>query len=950
MAQSIGARRRWLIIAVAVVVALAIVLSGLSGFYVDILWFRELHFSGVFWKIFWSKLVLGLIFGSLFFALLLVNLVIVRRLTPRFRPFSPEQEAMERYRVAFEPYAGWIIPGFAALIALFVGVAASAQWQTFLLWRSVGQIRFGARFLDPVFQRDPSFYIFVLPFQRFVQGWLFSALVGVTVIAAIGHYLTGGIRLQTAGEKVTAQVKAHLSVLLGLIVAVKAWGYYLGKFGLVTSRRGGVVTGASYTDIHAELPALKLLVFIAIACAILFLVNIRFRGWALPVLGIGLLALTSIVAGAAVPAAVQRFRVAPDQLRKEQPYITRNIAATRYAFGLDKVRLSEQSTVSSDVTAQQVQQNDPTISNIRLWSPAILKADYQQLQRIQPYYEFSDVDVDRYLIDGQRRVVMLSPREVSQNGIPGGGGTWQNKYLVYTHGYGAVASPVNTVTSDGAPIFVLKDVPPVDQGIRLGLPLGAQIYYGERADVPYLVAGGSTQTELNFPQPSGGSDTTRYAGKGGIPIGGFFRRLVFAYRYKDFNLLISGLIDGNSRILINRDIMTRVRKAAPFLRYDGDPYAAIVGGRLKYIWDAYTTTADYPYSQRMNMDNVATNTIDSLGTGNYIRNSVKAVMDAYDGTVTFYVVDPSDPLIRVWEQAFPRLFTPVSEAPAELVAHFRYPENLMQIQATQFANYHVTDPRTFYLKQNFWALPNAPSTTPGSGITNTPMRPYYVLLKLPDQAQEQFVLFMPLTPFNRPNMVAYMAGLSDPGQYGRIEAFQFPGGQNVNGPQQVRAMIDQDPNVSQEITLLSQQGSKVVFGDLLVIPIDQGFIYAQPIFVVSAQQNAIPELKRVVIVHGSTVTLANSLTQAVTTSFGTQPTPTPGPTPTPTGQVGQLLQQAIQHFQKADQFLKQGDLAGYQREINAAEDLIRRAEQLQASGTSGGTGTPSPSPSPSPTP
>ncbi|TMK76113.1 MAG: UPF0182 family protein, partial [Actinobacteria bacterium] len=633
-------------------------------------------------------------------------------------------------------------------IAIFVGVAASAQWQTFLLWRSVGSVRFGAAHLDPLFHRDPAFYIFVLPFQQFVQGWFFSALVGVTVISAIAHYLTGGIRLQTPGEKVTAQVKVHLSVLLGLIVLVKAWGYYLGKFTLLTSPRG-VVTGASYTDVHAQLPALRLLVFIAILCTILFLVNIRFRGWALPVLGIGLLALTSIVAGAALPAAVQKFSVGPQELQKEAQYIDRNIKGTRFAFGID---LTPQSvSPGADLSAADVSNNDATVSNIRLWSPGALGQTYQALQRIQPYYEFSDVDVDRYSIDGQTRVVMLSAREVSQNGIPGGAG-WQSTHLIYTHGYGAVASPVNTADASGAPVFLLQDIPPVGPSIPLQASPpddhGSQVYYGEVHDVPYLVVD-TNQAELNFP----GADSVHYQGTGGIPIGGFFRRLVFAYRYRDINLLISGLINKDSKILINRDIQTRVQKAAPFLQYDSDPYAAIVGGRLFYIWDAFTTTTLYPYSQEANLG-AATNG-DLSGQANYIRNSVKVAVDAYNGNVTYYVVDPTDPLIRVWENAFPHLFTPASQASPELVAHFRYPENLLQVQTAEFAKYHVTDAPTFFANGKVWQVPSALTSSPTQSATGT-MRPYYVLLKLPGDAQEQFVLFQPFVPAQRQNMVAYL--------------------------------------------------------------------------------------------------------------------------------------------------------------------------------------------------
>jgi uncharacterized membrane protein (UPF0182 family) len=940
LAQSVSwVRRRWAFVVLGAVVLVAIVLSALSGFYIDLLWFREVHFASVFWRVFWSKVVLGLIFGLLFFLMLFVNLVIARRISPRFRAFSPEEEIIERYRAAFDPYAKFLIPGFAAFIALFVGIAASAQWQTFVLWRYAGSVGFGPEFADKVFHRDPGFYMFILPFHKYVQGWLFSSLVGVTLITGLTHYFTGGIRLQTAGEKVTPQVKAHLSVLLGLIVLVKAWGYYLGRFDLLVSPRG-VVTGASYTDVHAQLPALTLLVFIALACAVLFLVNIRFRGWALPVLGIGLLALVSIIAGAIVPAVVQKFQVDPQELQRELTYIDRNITATRHAFGLDTVSLSATS-VEPDVTSAQVAANSPTISNIRLWDPGILRVTYDNLQRIQPYYEFSDVDVDRYQIAGSRRVVMLSAREVRQTQIPAGGGTWQNTHLFYTHGYGAVASLVNTVTTEGQPVFVLKDIPPTAaSGIPLSSDTGAQVYYSEKTDVPYVVVD-STQAELNYPDPSGaGAVTTAYQGSGGISIGSFFRQLLFAYRYRDINLLISKLIDKDSRILIYRDIGTRIAKAAPFLRFDKDPYAAIVDGRLVFVLDAYTTSDVYPYSQRLDLAKATASASgpDLVGEINYIRNSVKAVVDAYDGSVTLYVVDPTDPIIQVWMKVFPDLFNtgPVPEA---LLEHFRYPEDLLLTQASQYANYHVTDAETFYNKGRFWAVPRDPT------IEGTPaLRPYYVLLKLPGDEEEQFVLFMPFTPFQRPNMVAYMVGQSDPGQYGKLKAFEFTSEEPVDGPEQVFARINQDPTFSQQRALLGQLGSTVAFGNLLVVPVENSFLYVLPVYVISSQQSAIPELKRVLVVHGGTVSLGNTLGEALAASFGQPPPSGGGGGQPPTGDVAQLLAEAQQHFELADQLLTKGDLAGYQREINAGIALIEQANAI-----SNPTATPTPTPTPTPT-
>ena len=973
-------RRRWLLIAVLAVVAVLVIFGILSGFYINILWFREVHQSDVFWTIFWTKLKLGVVFGVLFFILLLANLLVVRRLRPQFRVYTPEQEIVERYRAALEPYAKVAVPLFCAVIAVFVGVAVSGQWQTFLLWKSVGPVHFPGQ-VDPLFHRNPAFYIFILPFWQFVQGWLFATFVGITVIVTIAHYLTGGIRLQSAGEKVSPQVKAHLSVLLGIILLIKAWGYYLGRFDLLTSSHG-VVTGASYTDIHAELPALNLLMFIAVFCGLLFFVNIRLRGWAIPVIAIGLLGVVSIVVGGLVPAAVQRFSVQPQQYQKEQRYIADNIRATRYAFELSTI--NEQTTSpAGDISADEVAENGPTVSNIRLWNPTVLQRTYLSLQRIQPYYEFSDVDVDRYpVISGSgvttsgstgvaERLTMISAREVSQAEIPAGSQTWQNTHLVYTHGFAAVASLGNSVTAGGSPSFLSENVPAqVHDGFPALGPKGSQIYFGEIRDVPYVVVD-TKQPELNYQSPNTQAQvTTHYQGKGGIVIGSFFRRLAFAYHYRDFNLLISGLIDSDSKILINRDIRSRVSKIAPFLKYDGDPYATVVDGRLVFVQDAYTTTSAYPYSQELPLA-AATNGV-LKGTANYIRNSVKVTVDAYDGTVRFWVADPSDPLIQVWMRAFPDLFT-TKAPPADIEAHFRYPENLLQVQATQFATYHVTNTQTFYSKSRQWQLPNALPVHPKPGAfereyaaTHT-LRPYYVVMKLPNDPSgaEEFYLFEPFTPLNRQNMTAYIAAASDGyGQsgsgYGRLTVYEFPTGLNVNGPQQVRNFINQDPTVSAEVSLLSQQGSQVVFGDLLVVPVNDGFLYVQPIFVESSQGGTvIPELKKVAVVHGSTVSMGNTLSEALALSFAGQTTPS-GPTPPGGATVQDLLTQALKDFAAAQVALHKGDLATYQKEIQSAQALVNQANKLAAKGGSGSTGhssggstggtkTPTPTPSASAT-
>ncbi|MEX0754420.1 MAG: UPF0182 family protein [Actinomycetota bacterium] len=952
-------RRRIGVYVVAAVAITAVLFTVFSSLWVDILWYREVDLSRVFWTTIRARGSLTVLFGLLFFGLLYANLLIVRRLKPPFRAITAEQEIFERYRLQVEPSLRWILPTLAGVIALFVGVAASTRWEVFLLWRNAGDASFGVA--DPLFGRDPAFYIFSLPWWKFVQGWLFSALAGVTVITAVAHYLWGGIRPQAPAfaDKATPQVRAHLSTLLGLILVVKAWGYYLGTFDLLVSSRG-VVTGASYTDVKAQLPALRLLTFIALACAVLFFANIWRKNWALPVIGVGLLALVSIVAGALIPAAVQRFSVDPQELQRERPYIEDNIEFTQRAFKISPDRdiaVSER-PVESEVRPEQIESNATTVSNIRLWRPEpTLQEVYGTLQRIRQYYDFLDVDVDRYEIDGDRRMTMLSVREIDQAGIPEGGRTWQNTHLVYTHGFGAVASLPNSATSEGLPVFTLRDIPPIGDP-----PLEEQprIYYGENDDAAPFVVVGTQADELDYQGTTDGADeqvTYRYDGTGGIQMGNLLQRAVFAYHFRDVNLVLSGLIDGDSRLMMYRDIRERASRAAPFLEFDADPYAAVIDGRVQWIWDAYTTSADYPYSQRMDL---AGPTKDALrGTANYIRNSVKVVVDAYDGTMTYYVVDPEDPMIQVWGRAFPDLFTPGSEAPAELREHFRYPENLFQVQAEQFADYHVDDPDVFYQKQDFWQIAQDPSGIDAAGTARPPLDPYYVLMTLPDEETEEFALILPFTPEGRQNMVAWMAARSDPDDYGGLISYEFPSTRNVEGPTQIFARINAEPRFSAQRTLLTSAGSDVLFGDFLVIPIEDSILYVQPVYVQARQENSIPELTFVLVGNGTRIGFGDTLEEALTDSFVGQTDGSEGEGEAPEGggqqRLAELITEALARFAAADAALEAGDLATYESEIDAAQDLVQDADELaqrlrERGVDVGGLGEPAPAPEPSATP
>jgi len=917
--------------AIGGVVALLVGLSALAGFYIDVLWFREVGFSSVFWTILWSRILLALVFGLIFFAILYANLLIARAIRPRYQIFSPSEQAVERYRAMLEPYAKWILPAVALVFAAFAATGVAAQWEVFQQWRSAGDVTFGVT--EPVFGRDISFYVLSLPFLRFVQTWLFSSLLVITVATGAAHYLWGGIRLQAVGERVAPQVKAHLSVLLGLVMLVRAWGYRLGQFDLLLSPRG-TVTGASYTDINAQLPALRMLTIIAIFVAILFLVNIRVRGWALPAVALGLMVLASIVVGGLYPAAIQRFRVDPQELQRERPFIERNIEFTRRAFGLDKVEVRP-FPAAPRVSAAEIETNQDTIDDIRVWNPEVLRRSYLQLQRVRPYYEFIDVDVDRYDFDGDKKLVMLAPREITQDGVPRGQ-TWQNRHLFYTHGYAGSASRANEAVGEGSPSFALRDIPA--GGELAGGLEQPRVYFQETVDVPFTVVK-TGMRELDFPTGDQQFARTEYDGEGGIEMGGLFRRLAFAWNYRDVNLLISGLIDAESRILINAELDARVRKVAPFLEYDHDPYAAIVDGRFVWIWDAYTTSDNYPYSEIVDLS-VATGG-DLTGRANYIRNSVKVTVDAYDGTMTFYVVDPEDPVIAAWQRVFPDLFTPGSQAPMSLREHFRYPEDLFRVQAEQFANYHVDQPGQFYAKEDFWAIPRIPVDPSAAESGVAPLEPYYVLTPLPGEEAdgERFVLFIPFTPAERPNMVSWMAAVSDPDEYGRLAAYEFPLDRSVPGPENVAAFISQDTDISREVSLLDQLGSRVIYGDLLAIPLGQSFLYVQPLYLESSQAgSAIPELKRVVVVNGEEVAMGDSLEGALTLLFGDEAPEEPEEPGDPEQpeepgvppDVASLLAEAQQHFDAAEAALRAGDLATYQREIELAEAAVRRAAELSA--------------------
>jgi uncharacterized membrane protein (UPF0182 family) len=953
--------RLGLLVAAVVVFILIISLRGIAGFYTDYLWFQELHFTSVWRSVLGAKVGLGALFTLIFFALMWANLAIADRIAPAFRPMGPEEELVERYHQVVGPRQLLVRTAVSALFALIAGPSVASHWNQWILFTN--QVSFHVK--DPQFHKDIGFYVFQLPFLKFLVDWLFASTIIILIVTAVAHYLNGGIRVQ-AIQKVTPQVKAHLSVLLGILALLKAAGYYLQRYELTFSTRG-VVQGASYTDVHAQLPALQLLIFISLFAFILLIYNIWRRGWALPIIAVGLWALVSIIIGAAYPAFIQQFKVAPTESKREAPYIARNIKATRDAYNLTAVQTNP-FNFNTNLTAGGLVDNAETIRNVRLWDPEILQKTYQQLQEIRGFYRFNDVDVDRYMLDNEETQVELSARDLNPGGIPSA--SWVNNHLVYTHGYGAVLSPANAVTSGGDPQFLLKDLPPQATGGAPPLTNKAGLYYGENLGGYSIVR--TNQQEIDFTEANGTNHLSRYDGTGGVRLDSWIKRGALSLRFGDFNPLISGFINSQSRAIYVRDIRDRVKKAAPFLKFDDDPYPVILNGRLYWVQDAYTTTNNYPYSQGANTERLSSSS--GLDTSfNYVRNSVKAVTDAFNGTVTFYVVDNKDPMIKAYQKAFPKLFTDASQMSPELRAHLRFPEDLFRVQTNMYGLYHITSPSAFYNKSDAWDIsqdPGSGQVGAGGAITQTTnaqgvvtssrearMNPYYLLMKLPNEQSESFLILQPFVPVSqsdqRKNMSAFMVAKSDPDDYGKMEAFVMPGDVSVDGPALADAKINQDTTISSQITLLNTAGSKVLLGNMLVIPVNQSLLFIRPLYV-QAVNTPQPQFKKAIVVYGDKAVMQNTLKDALEQLFGAAPptreqaagqnpaptpgapTPAPSPNPTPNPTVQSLLSDAATHFNNAQTALKNGDLAGYQNEVNAGVKDVQQAQQAA------GTSTPAP--------
>jgi uncharacterized membrane protein (UPF0182 family) len=935
------------LLVVAAVIVLLAFLRTFAVFYTDALWFSSIGLRSEWRSLFEVKAGLAITFAVVFGLLLFASLTVSERLAPSGPVLDAEDEFVRRYQEVVGPRSRWLRWGVVVVVSIILGSQAIGQWQNWILFRN--GVPFGVK--DPQWHRDVGFYVFKLPFENFLVHWTLVALVVVFVITAVAYYLNAGIRVQGPRPRVRPAVKAHLSVILGLVAIVKAVGYYLARFSLDLSQNG-FTQGAGYTDVHARVPALELLILVSLASAALLIYNLRRQGWVLPILGVGLWMLVALTAETIYPAMVQALKVNPAQNTLEQPYIQRNIEATRAAYGLDAIQVKP-FAASTTLTANQLNANADTLSNVRLWDPSLTQQTYNKLQDIRSYYQFNALAVDRYQINGVETPTIVGVREVNSQDIPSP--SWVNTHLQFTHGYGMVISPANTASPSGQPVFDISDVPPTSSN---GLPQITQpaVYFG--LDNSGYVVADTKQPEVDYQLGNGNNVETHYGGTGGVRLSSFFDRLMFAVRFSDLNLVISNQLTDNSRLMFDRGVQARVAKAAPFLSLGSSPYPVLVSGHIDWVQNAYTTTDNYPYSQ--NAKTSALNPASGLPAKfNYIRNSVKAVVNAYTGKITFYVMDPHDPIIRTYERAFPGMFTPASKMSPQLRAHLRYPVDLFTVQASMFGKYHITNAASFYNAADAWTLSPSPgSGSPSQALATTQttnaqgqlvstgqvvrMSPLYEEIRVPGQVHQSFVLLDAFTPVSSSSQIQTLSGFmvagSDPKHYGQLEVFVTPRDQPVDGPSIVAARIDATPAISRTISLLNANGSSVILGNVLMIPVHNSLIYVQSVYVASTR-NAIPVLEDVIAVYGNQIEMEPTLGAALSKVFGAavSTSPSTGTSTALSPQIRAYLNDAEQAFKQAQIDLQSGNLGAYQTDVNQASSDLQEIQALTGGSSSNGS-------------
>jgi uncharacterized membrane protein (UPF0182 family) len=891
-------------IAIAAVIGSLIMVGRISSVVVDWLWFASVGYVDVFWTVISAQ---ALLFAAVFAAsasVIAISGLVARRYARRTGSWQVEAAHSAGTPEIFDGLADQLAPHIpwragitcsAIVLALIIAAGEVSNWD--LVLRFIHQAPFGER--DPVFGKDISFYLFSLPAYIAVKNWLLQLLFCCTLVAGVVYGLHGDVTLERLPRGLSAAAAVHASALLSVFFALKAWSYALDRF-LLLYGDNGVVIGASYTDLHVELPVLWVLVGLAAAAAVAAWVNLRRRDYLIPAASVVLVFGTSFVFAVLYPALFQRLYVKPSELHLEMPYIQRNIALTRMAYKLSQIEVKP-FPAEQGLNLASLDANRATVDNIRLWDVQPLMDTYAQLQEIRTYYKFLAVDIDRYRLDSGYRQVMLSARELEPSMLPAKAQTWVNLHLLFTHGSGVVMSPVTEKSAEGLPSFYLQDIPPVAHGGPvINQP---RLYFGEGSN-GYVIVKGSV-TEFDYPL---GKDNvyTSYSGRDGIAVGTTARRSLFAWELDDLNILLTGYITTGSRILIHRNIQDRVRTIAPFLRLDHDPYLVASNGRLFWMQDAYTTSHWFPYAQPALED----------GT-NYIRNAVKVVIDAYNGTVDFYVSDSADPILRTYQRIFPGLFKPLAAMPQDLQQHIRYPEDLFLIQAQLYRAYHMDVPEVFYNREDLWQFPRELTGVDGGNTPGTTMAPYYMIMRLPDEPSAEFVLMLPMVPSQRDNMIAWLAARCDPPDYGKLVVYSFPKDKLVYGPFQIEARIQQNTEISQQISLWNQMGSRVIRGHLLVVPIEHSILYVSPLYL-RAQSGQLPELKRVIAAYGDRVVMEETLGEALAALFQ-QSAPLAS---SPQGTTDARARDALAHYDRAIARLKAGDWSGFGAELDALRPLL----------------------------
>jgi len=904
-------------------------LVALSGFYVDWLWFQSVGFTSVWSKVLTTKVSLFIGAGLLTSLIISLNIYLAFRRRPFYVPTSIEADNLERYRATIDPIRKLVFAGIALVLIYFGGSSATTLCSSWLLFRN--STPFGVK--DPQFGMDISFFAFRLPFYQTLIGWAISTLILATIATVAVHYIYGGIRPQVREDRTTVAARVQLSVLLGLIVLLKAVAYWFDRYALAL-KESRLITGLTYTDVNATLPAKSILAAIAVICSLLFFANIVRKSWLLPAAGTALMVGASVLIAGVYPGAVQQFQVKPSESSKEAPFIQKNIDATRAAYGLSDVEMKDyQATLSTN--SGQLATDAATIANIRLMDPNVLSATFRQLQQIKPYYTFPEsLDIDRYKVNGVQRDAVVAVRELNIDGNPSR--NWINDHLVYTHGFGFVSAFGNTVDADGKPNFLVGDLPPTT-GLGEFQP---RIYFGENVPDYSIIGGPKTDTPVEFDYPddasANGQKNYTYTGKGGVPMGGLFKKLLFAIQYQEQRIVLSSLINSESKILYNRSPRERVAKVAPWLTLDGDPYPAVVDGKIQWIIDGFTTSSGYPYSQTTALGSATADALTANSTSitaqrnqniNYIRNSVKATVDAYDGTVVLYQWDEKDPVLKTWMKAFPNTVEPKSKMSPQLLEHIRYPEDLFRVQREVLSSYHVQTAAAFYGGQDFWRVPRDPSTF---GANAGAQPPYYMTLEMPGSDKPTFTLTTPFVPRGgRENLSAFAVVDSNYGpNYGKITVLQLPRSTNVAGPSQVASNFEAKPEVANSLSLLRQGGSDVVLGNLLTLPVGGGLLYVQPVYVrATANAAAYPLLQKVLVSFGDVIGYDSSLKGALDQVFGgnsgtsSSGSPVTSTTNNASADLKSALQSAKQAIADGNAALAKGDFAAYGR----AQDRLKAA-------------------------